>query len=260
MTNVLNVYGLPKLADPEELAGATVVVIDVLRASTTIVAALESGAKEVIPCLEVDDALEIAEQLPAGDFVLGGERGGLPIEGFHLGNSPCEYTYDRVAKQTVVFTTSNGTRAIDRAQQAERVLIGAFVNASAVLEELVGREQIHLMCAGTDGELTREDVLLAGMLVERISRLGGMIYEQNAQAVVARETWLAAFALPLALGAEKLEPERLAAELSNSLGGKNLLEIGLDRDIIDAARIDRFRGVPELDRETFRLRLAQSGE
>lgn len=251
----LNVYALPKLVAPEDLAGGTVVVIDVLRASTTIAYALDAGAREVIPCLEIDEAQQIAEQFAADEVVLGGERDGLPIDGFNLGNSPEDYTPYRVGGRTVVFTTTNGTRAMDHAKAAERVLVGAFANASAIVRELVDQEQIHLLCAGTRGQMGQDDLLLAGMLVDRVQRQGGLVYEQNAQAITARETWLHSFALPRALGAEPLEPERLAKQLRRSLGGKSLVALGMEDDILSAAHIDRFDGVPELDPERRRIRL-----
>jgi len=253
---MLNVYALPTLVAPEALAGGTAVVIDVLRASTTIVYALEAGATQVIPCLEVEDARAAAAGLPPGEVVLGGERRGLPIDGFDLGNSPAEYTPDRVGGRTVVFTTTNGTRAILGCRSADRVLIGAFANASAVCRQLAGIERIHLVCAGTDGEFSRDDVLLAGLLVERIVRQVGVPYQLNAQALTARKNWRSSFALPLALGAEPLEPEVLARELRKSAGGRNLTALGLEDDILTAAQIDRARGVPELDARTFRIRLA----
>src|SRR3954469_23642043 len=154
----LDVYLLPDLAEPAALAGKTVVVIDVLRATTTIVHALAAGAKEVVPCLEVEEARRIATER-GGEAVTGGERGGKQIPGFDLGNSPAEYSRERVAGKTVVFTTTNGTRAMQRCKSASRVLLGAFVNFSAVCRELSGVEQIALVCAGTDGHVTREDTL-----------------------------------------------------------------------------------------------------
>jgi len=257
MTPILNVYALPRFAAPADLAGGTAVVIDVLRASTTIVHALEAGAKEVIPCLEVEDARVAAAELAPGEVVLGGERQGLPIDGFDLGNSPTEYTPDRVDGKTVIFTTTNGTRAMFECRPADRVLIGAFVNASAVCRQLVGIEQIHLVCAGTHGEFSRDDVLLAGLLVERILTQGSINYQLNVQALTARENWRSSFALPLVLGAEPLKAEVLAGELQKSPGGRNLTAIGLEADILTAAQIDRFDGVPELDTRTFRIRPAE---
>lgn len=255
MNPTLNVYALPTLVEPEELAGGTVVIIDVLRASTTIVHALEAGATEVIPCLDVEDAQAAAAELPEGSAILGGERGGLPIDGFDLGNSPADYTPDRVGGRTVIFTTSNGTRAMWRCRLADRVLIGAFVNASAVCDRLVGADQIHLLCAGSRGEYSRDDTLLAGLLIERILQQSGTTYQLNAQALTARENWRSSFALPVALGAEPLEPGRLAEQLRASVGGRRLMAIGLGNDLLTAAHVDRFQSVPELDPATFRVRL-----
>jgi 2-phosphosulfolactate phosphatase len=255
MGHLLSVYALPEFADPQQLAGGTTVVIDVLRASTTIVYALEAGARGVIPCEEVAEARAVARNMPPDAVVLGGERGGLPIEGFDLGNSPREYLPQKVGGKTLVFTTTNGTRAILRARHADRVLIGAFVNASAVAEQLTGQPQIHLLCAGTRGRIGRDDLLLAGLLVDRILGQGDLAYEQNAGAVSARQTWLHSVAQPPSVAGESFQPQQLVEQLRDSLGGKNLIAIGLEEDIMAAAWIDRFRSVPELDRDKTRIRL-----
>ncbi len=257
MKPALNVYALPKFVAPEELAGSTAVVIDVLRASTTIVYALEAGARQVVPCLEIADALALAEQFPAEDVVLGGERQGVAIEGFQLGNSPEEYSADRVAGKTVILTTTNGTRAMVHARPADEVLVASFVNAAAIVAKVLDREKIAILCAGTDGLISDDDVLVAGLLVDRLQRQAGMVYQENAQAVTARESWLHAFALPQTLGAELLGPERLAERLRKSLGAQNLIALGLDDDILAAAQVDRFDLVPRLDPETFRIRKAE---
>ncbi len=257
MTQLLNVYALPSVVRPEEMAGGTAVVIDVLRAATTIVHALEAGADEIIPCLEVEEARRLAAEMAPGRVVLGGERNGLPIEGFDLGNSPTEYTPDRVEGKTVVFTTTNGTRALAMCGRAKRVLIGAFVNATAIFEELAGSSGVHLLCAGTRGAYSRDDVLLAGLLVERLQRSAGMSYRLNAQAVTAKENWASSFAVPYTIGAESLEPERLAAELRKSIAGRNVTAIGREEDILTASRLDRFHCVPEVDRATGHIRRAE---
>jgi 2-phosphosulfolactate phosphatase len=249
----LNVFALPQFADPKELVDGAVVVIDVLRASTTIIYALEAGANEVIPCREVAEARSIARNFPSEEVVLGGERDGVHIEGFDLGNSPEEYEPHLVGGKTIVFTTTNGTQALLHAKNAKQIYIGAFVNVSAVVQKLLGEDKIHLLCAGTEGQFGEDDILFAGMLTERLSRQGGMPYELNAQAITAREMWLHQFALPQALGAEPLEPERLAKPLQQSLGGKNLVALGLEDDILAAAQIDRFQCVPRFDPKTCRI-------
>jgi 2-phosphosulfolactate phosphatase len=257
MKPTLSVYALPRLVEPEDLAGGAAVVIDVLRAATTIAYALDAGAVEIIPCLEVADALALAERFPADRVVLGGERDGLPIDGFQLGNSPEQYCPARVAGKTIIFTTTNGTRAMAHAQAAREVLVAAFVNVSAVVARLLRWEKISILCAGTDGHHSEDDVLLAGLLVDRLQRQGGVVYQQNGQAIAARELWLDSFPLPQALGVKPPEPDRLADRLRKSLGAQSLIALGLDDDILAAAQIDRFQVVPRLDTKTFQIRRAE---
>jgi 2-phosphosulfolactate phosphatase len=275
MSPLIHVYALPKFADPEALARGTVVVIDVLRATTTIIYALQAGAKAVIPCREIDEARQIAKRFPPHEKILGGERGGLPIDGFDLGNSPEDYTPDRVQGKTVVFTTTNGTQALLHAKKAKQILLGAFVNASAVAQHLFGQEEVHLLCAGTDGQPTDEDILLAGMLAKKLQRQGGAHYELNAEAIAACDLWR--HTLEIIRGdcpdfrghhaggmvvengtvpfrhrptTEPPWPEPLAKILRHSLGGANLASLAMDRDILAAARIDRFAIVPKFNPET----------
>jgi 2-phosphosulfolactate phosphatase len=246
MPPIVNVNLLPTLTTPEQLAGKTVVVIDVLRATTTIVHALAAGAKEVVPCLEVEEARRWAEK-HSGHVVLGGERGGLRIDGFQLGNSPAEYTAASVGGKTVVFTTTNGTKAMLQCRQAARVLIGAFVNFSAVCRELAGADAVELLCAGTENHITREDVLLAGAIADELRRGASSQLQLNDQAEIAADAWRAA-AGDLAAG------KLLAAAIGNSRGGRNLIEIGQERDIDIAAQIDKFDIVPELDLAAWTIR------
>ncbi|MBN2021938.1 MAG: 2-phosphosulfolactate phosphatase [Pirellulales bacterium] len=249
----LNLYALPKLVDPHGMAGGTAVVIDVLRASTTICHALAAGAKEVLPCQEVDEARAAAANARDAEVVLGGERAGRPIPGFDLGNSPREYTPQRVGGKTLVFTTTNGTRAMARCSRAERVLIAAFVNAAAVVERLAGCPNVHVLCAGTDGQMSDDDILLGGLVVHRLQQRGDAAYRLNAQAITAWETWKHAFPLPLSLGAEPLPPARLAERLRTTAGARSLLEIGLGDDVLDAARLDSLAVVPAMDPKTMRI-------
>jgi 2-phosphosulfolactate phosphatase len=242
----IDVYLLPSLVQPEELVGRSVVVIDVLRATTTIVSALAAGATQVIPCQEVDEAKRIAAEL-AGGALLGGERGGRQIAGFDLGNSPAEYSRERVGGKAVAFTTTNGTRAMLRCRQARRVLLGAFVNFSAVCRELAGEERIAMMCAGTDGQVTREDALLAGAVVDDLVRTKqDSSPVLNDQAEIAADAWRTAVRL--------LIDRPLGMTLRDSRGGRNLIEIGHENDIDLAAQLDRFDIVPELDVAAWRIR------
>src|SRR5262245_44615053 len=132
----LNVYNLPAHVSEQELAGSAVIVIDLLRATTTICHALAAGAREVVPFREIDETLAAAEKAGRSGVLLGGERAGLLIEGFDLGNSPAEFTREAVAGRSVYITTTNGTRALYHARLARRVLVGAIVNLSAIVESV----------------------------------------------------------------------------------------------------------------------------
>jgi 2-phosphosulfolactate phosphatase len=249
----LDVHWMPTLVAPEDLARSTVVVIDVLRASTTIVHALAAGAREIVPCLEIEDARTAAARFSAGEVLLAGERDALPIEGFDLGNSPAEYTPETIAGRTLVLTTSNGTRAMARCRRADRVLIGAFVNAGAIYEQLLGCPKIDFLSAGTHGRRSHDDELLAGMFVGWIERFGITTCRLTSRAEEARDQWAASLVGSFAPGVPA-DSELLAQELAKSLAGQRLASIGQESDVLLAAQIDRFRVVPELDLSSFRIR------
>lgn len=245
MARYLNVILLPSLTSADQLAGRTVVVIDVLRATTTITHALAAGAREVLPVVSLAEAREEADHCRSegSEVVLGGEREGLKIADFDLGNSPSEYTRESVGGKRVIFTTTNGTRTIRLCDQAGLVLLGAFVNFSALCESLRGMPQIDLLCAGTGNEITREDVLLAGAVVDEIGRREEGDWVFNDQANIAADAWNAAVG-DLAGG------DPLERALRRSRGGRNMIELGQDRDIEIAATIDQFDLVPQWDPST----------
>ena len=256
----LSVHFLPSLTTPEELAGGTVVVIDVLRASTTIIHALAAGAKEVIPCLEVEEARAVAAKYPRDTVVLGGERAGLKIDGFDLGNSPREYTPERVGGKTVVFTTTNGTRAMQMCRLAKRVLVGAFVNAESVADKLGDTSNIHLLCAGTDGKVSAEDSAAAGTITLVVqSVLHQHAFTLNDAAMIASEMYVprAIFREERYNNPQALEQPNYLREmgdmLSISKGAANLREIGFAKDIWGAVIVHENEIVPELDLVTWRI-------
>ncbi len=237
----LRVHFLPEFAAPDSLAGSLCVVIDVLRATTTIVAALDAEAVAVLPCLTIEEARHRSGAFRAGKALLGGERGGRPIEGFDLGNSPAEYSQKLVAGKTVVLTTTNGTKALLHCAAADEILVGAIVNLTAVCQRLQAdsaARPIELVCAGTDGQITREDVLFAGAIVVGLQDTEQ--WQLNDQAEIARDAWLSVTGL--ASGSE-LEM-RLITALCASRGGRNLIEIGMAGDIELAAMVDRYAVVP----------------
>ena len=248
MTRELFVHLLPDLVQPERLEGAVAVVLDVLRASTTISHALAAGAVAVLPCGTVDEARRIAATFAPGTMLLGGERAGTLIEGFDLANSPTSFTPDVVAGKTIVFTTTNGTRALQHARLARRRLIGAFVNLNAVLDVLVCETRpIHLLCAGTDGRITLEDCLCAGAMA-----FGFGLATEQAATTFDDQTQLAIRLYENCAA----DPARFRDAMHTSRGGKNLYDLGLEVDIDIASRWDVLPVVPELMRASGQIQPA----
>ena len=232
----VHVHLLPSLVEPEDLRGGVAVVIDVIRASTTIVHALAAGANCVVPCQEVDEARTKAAEYPPGTYLLGGERGGKRIEGFDLGNSPAEFSPEVCRGKTVLFTTTNGTRALAHASWAGRVLIGALVNRRAVCRDLGnhGQGQIHLLCAGRQGAIAREDALAAGAIVDGLS---DACVPGNDAARLVRDAY-------------RTSAEEITVALRQTAAADQLRRLGLGGDVDAAGQIDRFDVVPVFERHT----------
>ncbi|TLY54588.1 MAG: ATP-grasp domain-containing protein [Gemmatimonadetes bacterium] len=187
-----------------DLAGRGVVVIDALRATTTVITALANGAKAVIPAASSEEAVRLASNLEKDGVVLAGERKSVKIEGFALGNSPREMTAAAVGGKTIVLATTNGTPALVAAQGGDPVLVGAPVNFKALAERaraaLAGRGDLVIVCAGRDKQFAIEDAYTAGVIIKAAAGGGGkgmrvaQDEEQYPQAFsLAKQEALAAF-------------------------------------------------------------------
>ena len=228
----VSVCFLPAELNPEDLPGTTAVIVDILRASTTITTALSNGAAAVKPCLSKDEAR--AFRTESGDCLLGGERGGLRIDGFDLSNSPADYAPDVVGGRTIGFTTTNGTRALLQSQQANVVLIGAFVNLIAVAERVEAETgDVAIVCAGTNDAVTGEDVLFAGALARKLESAGMHLTDS---ALIAATHWSSTIC----------ETPDLFEALCQTQGGRNLVGLGFDSDISLCADVDSLNVVPQL--------------
>lgn len=154
----------------DELRDKTVVIIDVLRASSTIVTAFMSGAKAIIPVGDMGEASKISQNVDSDNYLLCGEKDGEKIEGYDLGNSPLEYTKEVVEGKNLIFNTTNGTKAIKKSLGSSQILIASFLNVGAIVEELKSQDnEIVLVCAGWKGRLAFEDMLLAGNIIYLMS-------------------------------------------------------------------------------------------
>jgi 2-phosphosulfolactate phosphatase len=200
-----------------DLSLTTAVVFDVLRATSTMITGLEHGVEQFFPVETVAAARARRAQDPS--LLLAGERGGLPLEGFNLGNSPAEFK--GISGKSVVLTTTNGTVALQRVRRAKRIYVGALLNLDALARALESEEpsDLLLVCAGTGEEFALEDAIAAGGLVERLS--------QNALSDAAL----------LATTLYREASSDVTSYLRGSKNGRSLANIGKAKDIEECARV-----------------------
>lgn len=207
------------------ISEATAVVIDVVRATTTIVEALANGARGIYPTHSTEDAVRLASSLGREDTLLCGERKGRKVEGFDLGNSPREFDEGVVSGKKLVMSTTNGTRALVAGQEAKRVLPCAFTNLGAVARDVASDEHLVIICAGQDDRFSLDDALCAGHLIQR---LWADLDDEPELGDASR----AARAL-----ASAHKPTRRILGLAAA--GAALIEIGLGEDLELCADVDR---------------------
>src|SRR5882724_6953954 len=166
----LSVYFTPQGVSPADVAGRPVLVLDILRATTCIVAALAHGARAIVPAATSEDAIRIAQNLDKHTVLLAGEKRAERIPGFALGNSPLEMTPDVVASKTIVMATTNGTPAFIAATSGQPVIVGAAVNfqaaAAAVAAQFTEHQALAILCAGRERQFSLEDAYAAGRFAQ----------------------------------------------------------------------------------------------
>jgi 2-phosphosulfolactate phosphatase len=169
----IDIQFLPFPPNPTLLSNRTVVVIDVLRATSVIVHALSQGAEEIIPVKTVEEAFQVAKIFPQNTTLLGGEKETRRIEGFDLGNSPQEYMAERVRGKRLVLSTTNGTKAFHFVPSAADILIGSFFNIGETAKRCSGLDRdLLIFPSGDEGNFSLEDTLCGGLLIDRIIKRG----------------------------------------------------------------------------------------
>lgn len=236
-------FGAASVA-PADVAGKVVAVIDVLRASTTIVMALANGARVVVPFETPDEAVLRSKHYERREIVLAGERRMRPLPGFDLGNSPREFTREAVEGRTILFATSNGTPALLATQGARDVIVASYVNHSASLAFLRaaarGGADVSIVCAGSDRHFGLEDAACAGRLVRGLRR-------------GRPETELGDAAQACAL-LDRHYGDRLDDLMAEASHGRALAEAGFAEDLAVCAALDAHPVVPVFaDRQIARL-------
>jgi len=222
----IDVVSLPYEPD-WDLEDQVVVVIDVLRATTTIAAALQAGVRDIRIYPDVESVRKAKRQMPGA--LACGEQNCLKPEDFDLGNSPGNLGPQHRDK-TLLMSTTNGTKAILWARNAERILTGAIVNARAVAQIIRGSQnRVILLCAGTNGEVAREDLIGAGAILSYLDDV-----ELRGETLMVREAFLDA------------RDQGLESVLRSTAGGQNIIKAILEKDIDFAARIDVLTAVGEV--------------
>lgn len=218
------------LSQPE-VQGRAVFVIDILRATTAMCAAISNGAKAIIPVSSTEEALRLSQTIGSNDVLLAGERECVRIPGFHLGNSPLEMKEGVVRGKTLILTTSNGTKALLACQGAGTVYPTAAANLSLAAERgreaLEGNQPILIVCAGRNGAFALDDAYCAGRLAAAI--VGGTRPRRE-----LNDAALASIALVRRYG------ENWERPLRHSRSGRELFKLGFGDDVRDSARLDAY--------------------
>lgn len=234
---LIDVILLPSLTVTPPLSGRITVVLDILRATSTMVTVLGNHAAALIPVAEPEAAFELQRKIGAGQCILGGERKGYKIPGFDLGNSPAEYKEATVSCKTVILCTSNGTKAVLWAKEAQEVIIGSFLNMGVICDTLKScsgdrsiPKDITIVCAGREGNFSLEDFTGAGMIVS----LAGSNCELTDTAKVALLTY------------EKSRESGLTAFVGQAEHGRYLKEIGMESDIALCTALNKYPILPKM--------------
>jgi 2-phosphosulfolactate phosphatase len=231
----LDVEFTPSGITPSEVQGRTVFVIDILRATTAMCAALYHGAKAMIPVASTEEALRLAQTIGSADVLLAGEQNCVRIPGFQLGNSPLEMAEPVVRNKTIVVTTTNGTKALLACQGAGEVYPACAANLTLAAEkarEVLQRDRdLLIVCAGRDSGFSLDDAYCAGRLA--VAALGGRKPRRG-----LNDGALATLDLVRRYGDKWERP------LSYSRAGRELIRLGFRDDVLDAARLDAYPVLP----------------
>ena len=209
-----------------------VVVIDIFRATSSICYGIENGAEAIIPVSQVEECAAYREK--GLDFLLAAERDGSVVEGFDFGNSPFSYTKEKVDGKTIVLTTTNGTHALHLSRAAKKIVIGSFLNLTALSNWLkTQNENILLVCAGWKNNFNLEDTLFAGAIIEQLKDNGFVLDDA---AIAANDLF-------------QVGKNDINQYLKKTSHGERLKKLGIEKDIEFCLQIDLTTAIPVLEGE-----------
>lgn len=222
----------PTLLSLFNLEGKIVVIIDIFRATSSICYGIDNGAEAIIPVAEIEDCVAYREN--HHDYLIAAERNGEVVQGFDFGNSPFSYTREKVNGKTIVLTTTNGTQALHLSKAANKIVIGSFLNLTAVCNWLKEQSQdIILVCAGWKGNFNLEDTLFAGAVVYHLKDKG---YRLDDAAIAADDMY----------GIAKNDLNTYLKKTSHS---ERLKQLGIEADIEFCLNVDITTAIPVLQGE-----------
>jgi 2-phosphosulfolactate phosphatase len=205
----------------------TVVVVDILRATSCMTTAFAHGVNSIIPVAKLEEGLA----LKSADTFTAGERDGKKVDGFDLGNSPFEYMQEHLVGKNIAFTTTNGTQALVKSVGAKEIVIGSFLNLTRVIRHLLeSQNNILVVCAGWKGKFNLEDTLFAGALVENVHH----------------EIKIACDAPIAAQNLYRIGQSNMVEFLKNSSHVQRLAKLGIEKDIAFCLTPDRYPILPVL--------------
>lgn len=232
MTKNLHVCLTPALLPLYNVEEYIVVVIDIFRATSSICYGIENGAEAIIPVSQVEECSAYREK--GLDYLLAAERDGKVVDGFDFGNSPFSYTAEKVADKTVVLTTTNGTHALHLSRSAKRIVIGSFLNLTALSNWLkTQHENILLVCAGWKNNFNLEDTLFAGAVIEQLKTEDFVLDDA---ALAANDLF-------------QLGKNDINLYLKKTSHGERLKKLGIEKDIEFCLQIDITTAIPVLEGE-----------
>ncbi|MET4138961.1 2-phosphosulfolactate phosphatase [Pedobacter sp. UYP1] len=229
MQRKIEVCLTPALIDLYAIENSIVVVIDILRATSSMVYGIDNGAQAIIPVAQVEECMNYAGK----GYLLAAERNGEVVEGYDFGNSPFSYTAEKVAGKTIVLTTTNGTKALHLARKrASQVVIGSFLNLEALCEWLKTQEKdVLLLCAGWKDQFNLEDTIFAGAVVNQL-RSGFTHYDDAS--VAAEDLYL-------------LAKDDLRAYIHKSSHSHRMVALNIEEDVKFCLQINICQTIPVLE-------------
>jgi len=228
----LHVCLTPALIPLFKVEDYIVVVIDIFRATTSICYGIGNGAEAIIPVSQVEECLAYQEIHP--EYLLAAERNGEVVDGFNFGNSPFSYTKEKVSGKTVVLTTTNGTHALHLSRSAKRIIIGSFLNLTAVCNWLKDQhENVLLVCAGWKNNFNLEDTLFAGAVAEQLKN---GVFRLDDAALAANDLY-------------QLAKDDLDGYLKKTSHSERLKQLGIEKDIAFCLNVDLTTAIPVLNGE-----------